>query len=80
MARNLIKSYLPRKAGEKTTERDIAIYSTNGDLPHSGKVIEVDAKGNPTKIRSKWGHYSLFEHAPDAVPAYYGKPSCYHKK
>lgn len=79
-ARALLKSYQPRTAGEKVARGDIGLYSMGSDLPHSGKVIEVDAKGGPTRLRSKWGHYSLFEHSPEAVPAHYGKPAYYHKK
>ena len=72
--------YKPLKAGEKVGVGDIVIYSTNGDLPHSGKVTEVDANGKAVKVQGKWGHYSLFEHPPDAVPAHYGKPTFYRKK
>jgi hypothetical protein len=77
--RDLLKGLRSRKTGEKVEKGDIAIYSSNGDLPHSGKVTQDDGKGNPTRIKSKWGHFSLFEHAPEAVPAYYGKPSFFHK-
>jgi len=80
--KSLLKTYRPRKAIEKleTTKRDIVIYSTNGDFPHSGKVTQVDAKGKPIKIKSKWGHYSLFEHDPETIPAHYGRPSYFRKK
>lgn len=74
-----MKSYQPRKSGENIATGDIAIYSMDGTLDHSGKVVEVDEKHNPTKIRSKWGHLSLFEHTPRAVPDYYGTPSYYHR-
>jgi len=43
-------------------------------------VIEVDKKGVPTMIRSKWGQQSLFEHPPAAVPAHYGAPTYFRKK
>jgi Domain of unknown function (DUF4157) len=79
-ARTLLKAYRPRKAGEKVAKGDVGLYSMGSDLPHSGKVIDVDGKGNPTRLKSKWGHYSLFEHAPEAVPTHYGKPDYYHKK
>lgn len=77
--RSQLKNYKALAEG-KVAKQDAAVYSANEDLPHSGKVTEVDAKGHPTKLKSKWGHYSLFEHAPDAVPAYYGIPSYYRKK
>jgi hypothetical protein len=79
-ARTLLKAYKKRKAGEKVAKGDVGLYSKDSALPHSGKVTEVDGKGNPTRLKSKWGHYSLFEHAPEAVPAHYGKPDYYDKK
>jgi hypothetical protein len=77
--RTLLQGYRSLKGGEKATKGDIAIYSTNGDYPHSGKVTEADSSGRPSRVKGKWGHYSLFEHPPEAVPAHYGKPS-YHRK
>ena len=77
MRRALLKSpfTIPKEGGDFAGQK----YFEAEDLVKM-VFIEVDAKGNPIKIRSKWGHYSLFEHAPDAVPAHYGKPSYYHKK
>jgi hypothetical protein len=78
--RTLLEGYKPLPAGGKVAVGDVVIYSTDGDYPHSGRVTEIDGKGNPVKVKGKWGHYSLFEHPPDAVPAHYGKPSYYRKK
>ena len=77
--RTRLKDYAPLAAGAKVKVGDIVVYSAGSALPHSGRVIAVDTKGRPTMIRSKWGHYSLFEHPPAAVPAHYGTPS-YHRK
>lgn len=80
--KTFLKGYKKRKTGEKlsTTKENVALYTTNGDYPHSGKVTKIDKKGNPIKVKGKWGHYSLFEHDPEAVPSYYGTPNYYRKK
>ena len=78
--RTRLKDYAPLAAGAKVKVGDIVVYSAGSALPHSGRVIAVDTKGRPTMIRSKWGHYSLFEHPPDAVPAHYGTPSFHRRK
>ena len=77
--RTRLKDYAPLAATAKVKVGDIVVYSAGSALPHSGRVIAVDTKGRPTMIRSKWGHYSLFEHPPAVVPAHYGTPS-YHRK
>ena len=79
-ARVQLKAYVPLKPADPKVKGDIVVYSVGSDLPHSGQVIEVDKKGNPAKIKSKWGHQSIFEHAPDAVPTFYGSPTYYRKK
>jgi hypothetical protein len=78
-ARDQLKSYRPLKAGEQVAKGDIVMYSLGGALPHSGRVMAVDKQGKPAMIRSKWGHYSIFEHPPDAVPNHYGSPTYYRK-
>jgi hypothetical protein len=84
----LLANYRRLKSGEplRSTGSDIVIYSKSGnldksdDFPHSAKVTEVDKRGNPTKVKGKWGHYSMFEHDPEAVPQHYGKPYFFRKK
>ena len=74
----LLKGYRRLGAADHVAVGDIAIYSTTGtDYPHSGRVTAVDKAGRPTKIKSKWGAQSLFEHDPEAVPDFYGKPTYY---
>lgn len=77
----LLKGYNQLGPSDRVAVGDIAIYSTTGkDYPHSGRVIAVDKAGRPTRIKSKWGAQSLFEHDPEAVPSFYGKPTYYRLK
>ena len=77
----LLKGYKQLGPSDHVAVGDIAIYSTTGkDYPHSGRVIAVDKAGRPTRIKSKWGAQSLFEHDPEAVPSFYGKPTYYRLK
>jgi hypothetical protein len=78
--RSRLKDYTALRAGAKVKQGDIVVYSVGSALPHSGRVIAVDKGGTPTMIRSKWGHHSLFEHPPTAVPSHYGTPAYYRKK
>jgi hypothetical protein len=78
--RTHLKDYKALAVGEKVAVGDIVVYTVGSTLPHSGRVIAVDKKGNATMIRSKWGYQSLFEHPPLAVPAHYGTPTFYRKK
>jgi hypothetical protein len=78
-ARELLKGYQPLAPKAMVKVGDIVVYSTNGDLPHSGRITKVDPQGRPVMVRSKWGLQSLFEHPPQAVPSHYGKPSYYRK-
>jgi len=77
-----LSKFRPRKVGEKfsSNKGDIVMYSLGGDFPHSAKVTKVDRTGEPTRVKGKWGHFSLFEHDPATVPAHYGKHSYFRKK
>jgi uncharacterized protein YodC (DUF2158 family) len=69
-ARAALASYQRLSAADSVKVADIAVYEDgSGGLPHSGVVVAVDGQGRPTRLRSKWGRYSLFEHPPTAVPA-----------
>jgi predicted deacylase len=79
-ARAALASYRQVPDGEVVKVSDIAVYNDGqGGLPHSGVVIAVDTAGRPTRLRSKWGKYSLFEHPPTAVPEWYGRPVYYRR-
>ncbi|QPH38528.1 hypothetical protein [Pedobacter endophyticus] len=68
-----VKNGIPIKVGDR-----IGYYVPNhkGNGPawaHAGVVIEVDAQGYATKIRSKMGPYwNIIEHHPRDIPADYG--------
>lgn len=52
---------------------DVVIYRDKaGAIVHSGLVSVVSADGQVTKVKSKWGIFSLFEHPPLYVPSSYG--------
>jgi hypothetical protein len=77
---SLLGPFRKRRRGEKLTRDSIAMYEGDGSYPHSAKVIDVDSSGDALRVRGKFGHFSLFEHAPGAVPAHYGKPVFWAKR
>jgi hypothetical protein len=78
--KQLMQPFRKRKGGERFDSTAIAMYKGTGEYPHSGKVTKVDKHGNPTRVKGKFGHYSLFEHDPVVVPAHYGAPEFYRRK
>lgn len=64
--------------GVKAKVGDVVVYEKNGNVTHTGKVTEVDANGNPTKVEGKWGNLGTYEHAPNNVPTHFGTPKYYH--
>lgn len=55
-------------ANGKAQKGDIVVYRKGGSITHSGIVEDVDNAGNVTKVRSKWGPWGEYVHAPDDVP------------
>ena len=58
---------------------DIVVYRLNGEITHSGVISEVGSDHKTvTKVTSKWGTGSLYEHDPLDVPKSYGSWTAYH--
>jgi hypothetical protein len=58
---------------------DVILYQKDGVPTHTGKVIAVDADGNPSRVESKWGSFGLYEHGPFDVPAVYGEIGAFYR-
>ncbi len=53
------------EAVNKPAEGDLAIYRVNGIIMHSG-IVHRPAASHEILIRSKWGPFGVFAHAPAA--------------
>jgi len=61
--------------GLKKEQRDIAIYSQNDEIPHSGRV--AGRHGDRPLIDSKLGKYGVYRHRPEILTENYGEVSYY---
>lgn len=64
-------------ADQRAHVGDRLVYRNNGQITHTAVVSAVDKDGNPSRVRSKWGSWGLFEHDPFNVPNVAGTPSDY---
>lgn len=64
----------------EATAGDVAVYTRDNKIVHSGYVHKTDGNGKVTRIQSKWGYGPELIHDPLDVPLRYGKPEYWRKK
>lgn len=59
---------------------DVIRYQLNNVTTHTGRVWQTDGAGHATLIRSKWGGWAEYIHAPLDVPESYGTQLAYFRQ
>ena len=56
---------------------DVICYRKNGMITHTGRIVALNAIGEPALVQSKWGDLGEYFHAPLVVPSSYGAEITY---
>lgn len=56
---------------------DVICYRDSGVITHTGRIVALNAAGDPILVQSKWGQTGEYLHAPKVVPASYGTDRTY---